>query len=332
MHTPPRQIKDENIGGAEGFFTLITKMVIRGKAVFAAQTALASASDAYLTVMQQQIAQKANTLRLRKALPSIQGNERAFAIIKLAMAERLLALRTWINLDFLQYLAVYAWNSPDSKRPITLDPLKDMGSFRTDAATLQALSAQVYAQARSQTRLFRLSYKRGDLLARIESGEYALPQAEDILSVLKQSREASFTLNYESPLFRRFGRFRLSKARMFLDNAKAEDEADPVSLRITLGTAMKDLGVDKVKDSGPPLPGIDTSRVLHFVTTESTFGFEYAGKDNEVLLEGAFCGYFESSSLLMSPFRPWTVSVESDANLDAVTDITLELECQVTYV
>ena len=67
-------------------------MVIRGKAVFAAQTALASASDAYLTVMQQQIAQKANTLRLRKALPSIQGNERAFAIIKLAMAERLLAL------------------------------------------------------------------------------------------------------------------------------------------------------------------------------------------------------------------------------------------------
>lgn len=300
--------------------------------MFAAQTALASASDAYLIVMQQQIAQKQHTDRLRKAISNIQGNPRTLAVVKLAMAERLLALRANIDLDFRQYLAAYAWNALDARRPLALDPLKDIGSFRSDAATLQALSAQVYAQARSQTRLFRLSCKRGDLLAKIASSEDASPHAEDVVSALKQNREASFTLNYESLLFRRFGRFRLSKARMFLNNAKAEDEADPVSLRITLGTAMKDLGVDKVKDSGPPLPGIDASRVLHFVTTESTFGFEYAGKNNEVLLEGAFCGYFESSSLLMSPFRPWTVSVESDANLDAVTDITLELECQVTYV
>lgn len=319
-------------------------MVIRGKAIFTAQTALISASGAYLTVMQQSIAQQKHTDRLRKAIPQIQGNEKAFGIIKLAMAERLLALRSWIVLDFRQYLAAYAWNCLDARRPIVLDPMKDIASFLNDAATLQAASAQVYANVRAQTRVFYLSSGQvkkalngnaasngNDSVVNEKVGNSVFLQSEDLLESLRNYRTASFALDCENPIFQNYGRLRVRKARIFLQHSGA-NENNIVSLRVTLGAAMKDLSLEKIKTPTTGPGSVTAPRVLHFVTTESTFGFEYMGKDKEVLMDGAFCGYYESSSLLLSPFRAWTVAVDSETNLESVTGLTLELTCEVTYL
>ncbi|KAL7755710.1 hypothetical protein ACKLNR_014237 [Fusarium oxysporum f. sp. zingiberi] len=341
-------IKSQNIGGANEFFLTISKMVVRGKAVLAGQMALSSASDAYLTIMQQSIAQKRHTDRLRHAIPQIQGNQLAFKIIKLAFAERLLALRNWIVLDFGQYAASYAWNSLDTTPPITMDPMKDLGSFLNDAATLQALSAQVYSNVRAQTRVFNLSsgtagingtnsasHGNGNGLKDISlaaSGSIAtLDLPNDFIDLLKSTRSTTFTIDCESPMFQYYGRLRLSKARIFLDTSTGSDTT-PVSLRVTLGASMKDLSMEK-RETSVTGPGSATApRVLHFVTTESTFGFEYAGNDREILLDGAFCGFRDSSSLLLSPFRTWTVTVNSTTSLETVTGIALELTCEVTYL
>ncbi|KAI2630463.1 hypothetical protein GGS21DRAFT_491965 [Xylaria nigripes] len=117
------QIKAENIEVAREFFLHITELVIRGKAFFSsAQTALISAGDAYLIVVQRHIAKQSHTHSLRRIIPEIQGSSRNFGIVKLAMAEHRLALRTLTALDFRQYLASYAWNCLDATRPIVLDP------------------------------------------------------------------------------------------------------------------------------------------------------------------------------------------------------------------
>ncbi|KAF4437159.1 hypothetical protein F53441_13117 [Fusarium austroafricanum] len=286
-------IKSQNIGGANEFFLTISKMVVRGKAVLTGQMALSSASDAYLTVTQQSIAQKRHTDRLRQAIPQIQGNQLAFKIIKLAFAERLLALRNWIVLDFGQYAASYAWNSLDTTPPITIDPMKDLGSFLNDAATLQALSAQVYSNVRAQTRVFNLSSGTAGVIGtnngsdgngnRLKdrslaaSGDIAtLNLPNDFIDSFKSTRSTTFTIDCESPMFQYYGRLRLSKARIFLETSAGSD-ATPVSLCVTLGTSMKDLSMEKRQTSVTGLGSASASRVLHFVTTESTFGFEYAG-------------------------------------------------------
>ncbi|KPA37137.1 hypothetical protein FLAG1_10066, partial [Fusarium langsethiae] len=334
-------IKSQSIGGADEFFLTINKMVVRGKAVLAAQMALSSASDGYLTVMQQSIAQQRHTDRLRKAIPQIQGDQLAFRIIKLAFAERLLALRSWIVLDFRQYVASYAWNSLDTYPPITIDPLKDLGSFLNDAATLQALSAQVYSNVRAQTRVFSLSYRRSAVSEKNSNGAKngnfaengsiaALSAPDNFIEDLRNKRSAFFNINCESILFQTYGRIRLSKARIFLESSIADDTT-PVSLRISLGPSMKDLSLEKRQSAATNHQSAIASRVLQFVTTESTFGFEYTG-NRDILMDGAFCGFRDSSSLLLSPFRTWTIAVDSTTDLEAVNGIAVELVCEVTYL
>ncbi|KAF4944983.1 hypothetical protein FSARC_14531 [Fusarium sarcochroum] len=317
-------IKEEQIEGADDFFSTINKMAIRGKALLATQIALSSASDAYLTVMQRSIAQKKHTDRLRQAIPQIRGNEKSLEIIKLAFAESLLALRSWIVLDFRQYVAAYVWNSLVTNPPISLDPMKDTGSFLNDAANLQALSAEIYSTVRAQTRVFYLSSGSLDV-------NNPLQVPPNFIESLKNSRSASFTISCDSPMFQYYGRIRVSKARIFLESSAASDFG-LVSLGITLGASMRDLSLENTQTSITGPGGVTASRVLHFVTTESKFGFEYAGNSRDVLMDGAFCGYHDSSSLLLSPFRTWTVVVNSETNLDTLTGITVELTCDATYL
>lgn len=335
------QIKGEGIGGAADFFLLIAKMVIRGKAVFAAQTAFKTAGDAYLTVVQQRLAQQKHTDRLRKAIPQIQGDDRVFDVIKLAMAERLLGLRTWIHLDFRQYLAAYAWSTLDAEHPIALDPMKDVASFLTDAATLQALSSQVSAYVRAQERTFYFSSSSSSssLSSRELDGVGALVQPDGFLESLKASRTASFTLDCESRVFQNYGRVRVSRARVFLEGgagALPGGDGAIVSIRVTLGAAMKDLGLERAEEE-PSLSiprSAASARVLSFSTTESTFGFEYTGgRDRFILMDGTLReSYRSSSSLLLSPFRTWTLEVGSGVDLSSVSGMSLELTCEATYL
>jgi hypothetical protein len=307
-------------------------MVIRGKAIFAAQTALTSASDAYLTVSQQRISQQNHTNRLRKAIPQIQGSNETLTIIKIALAERLLAVRSWIVLDFRQYVASYAWDCLNDTQPIVVDPMKDIASFRNDAATLQALAAQVPPIVRAQKRIFHLfSNKNTDTLD--TSTKSGMVHSEDFLDVLKDSRTASFMLDCENPMFQKYGRLRVRVARIYLEGlGNTNDHA--ISLRVTLGASMKDLGLNRPQvptmasgnDIAPRVPA-----VLQFVTTETTFGFEYIDRGKEVLMDGEF-SRSHNSSLLLSPFRTWTMTVDSQTDIQSVTGIKLELVCDVTYL
>ncbi|KAJ4267185.1 hypothetical protein NW762_003286 [Fusarium torreyae] len=322
-------IESENIGGADEFFFLISKMVIRGKAIFTAQIALTSASDAYLTVTQQRIAQQNNTNRLRKAIPQIQGSDETLSIVKVVLAERVLAVRSWVVLDFRQYVASYAWDYLKPSQPIVVDPMKDIAAFRNDAATLQALAAQVPPAVRAQQRLF--SFTSSAATSTLEEGTgNPMVHIPDFLDVLKATRTASFTLDCEHPTFQRYGRLRVRIARIYLDGIN-DTEDKLISLRVTLGTAMKDLARENLQEKMGTSEGGVAPRVLDFVTTESTFGFEYLSRSKSIVMDGEFIGN-QKSSLLLSPFRTWTFTVDSLSDLELISSVRLELVCEVTYV
>ncbi|KAI1851341.1 hypothetical protein JX266_003416 [Neoarthrinium moseri] len=318
-------IKEEDINGAAEFFLAITQMVIRGKALLAAQVAVASTGEAYLTVLTQGITQQRHTDRLRKAIPKISGNTSALRLVRLTMAERLLTLRIWITLDFQQYLSAYTWHALDSKRPITVDPMKDLGSFRADAAVLQAAAAQVGGRVRAQTRKFCFT-STGALTAQANP----MVLSSDFVESLRQDRSVSFSLDIMNPVFSKYSRVRTTGFRIFLDGAQT-DQDTPISLRVVLGREMKDLAPDRVSESDAvDLSVQNAPRILNFVTTESVFGYEYIGSTKEILMDGALSGEHRTSP--MSPFRAWNIHVESDADLSAVERITLELTCEVSYL
>ena len=304
-------------------------MVIRGEAIFAAQTALTSASDAYLTVAQQRMSQQSHTNRLRKAISQVQGNDETLKIIKIALAERVLAVRSWIVLDFRQYVTSYAWDRLEATQPILVDPMKDIASFRNDAAILQALAAQIAPIVCAQKRVFYFTSSRTSESSAVIR-KNAMVHASDFLDVLKDTRTTSFTLDCEHPMFQKYGRLRVRVARLYLEGV-SDTEDDVVSLRVTLGAAMRDLNINK-SEALIMSPRNDTvPRVLQFVTSESTFGFEYLNRDKEILMDGEFIGSRESS-LLLSPFRTWTITVDSQTDMQSVTGVRLELVCEVKYL
>jgi hypothetical protein len=332
------QIRDEDIDGASEFFLTITQMVIRGKAILTAQSAVATTGDAFLVILTQRITQQRQTARLRAAIPQIQGSPALLRLMKLSMAERLLALRVWITLDFKQYLDGYAWHALDSKRYIVSDPMKEIGAFRADAATLQALIAQIGSQVRPQSRLFRFQFveQQNDSASHVLANGtqvVVLPKNEAFPDRLKKERVATFTIDPGLPVFSRFARIRTTAFRIFLQDIQTpytHNTSPTVNLRVVLGQEMQDLSLTPTKDIQEHSTNPASSRILHFVTTESVFGFEYVADTKEVLMDGALNG--EHGTSAMSPFRSWAVSVEGDTGLGSVDGLYLELRCDVTYV
>ena len=105
-----------------------------------------------------------------------------------------------------------------------------------------------------------------------------------------------------------------------------------MSIHVTLGVAMKDLILEKVPVSLAIQASKTSARVLDFATTEPVFDFEYTACDGNILMGGTLRGFYESSSLLLSPFRTWTLEVGSRADLASISGVTLELTCEVTYL
>jgi hypothetical protein len=194
------------------------------------------------------------------------------------MAEHLLALRVWITLDFKLHLDGYAWHALDSKRPIVSDPMKDIGAFRADAATVQALIAQTGSQVRPQWRIFRFLFvdKQTELTSHIlANGTHFLPlsKSEGFIDKLRRYRVATFTVDPSHPVFARFARVCTTVFLIFLQGVQIRTETPTVNVRVALGQEMRDLFIT------PTMAVQETSSgILYFVSTESVFGFEYVAE------------------------------------------------------
>lgn len=288
----------------------MSEMVVRAKAVLAAQTAVAVTGDAYIVTVTQQLASSRQTERLRNAISSISGNPRAFSIFKLNMLDRLVAGRAWISLDFKQYLAALDWFALKQTNVVRVDPMKQIEVFTSDAATLQATAAQTRASLRSQVKKFKFT-----------SSGSAITVADDWKNVLRSSKRLNFSLDVTNPSFSSFYRIRMLGFRLFLDGV---DSTNPISLLITLGPDMLDLSPDAGSSTTPP----SSSRTQAYTIAETTYAFEYNLTSREILVDGRMRDL--NSSTLATPFRRWTVVVGDGIDLSAVEGFRLELECEVS--
>jgi hypothetical protein len=233
------------------------------------------------------------------------------------------SVRTSVCLDFRHYLDGLTWYALEaSHSSLDLNPLKEIGEFYNDAATLQGAYARATAEIQPQTRKFKLNA----LLStpNQDAGKAGLAEANNPLTIqldatnFSADRTAVLHIDPTAPCFESLGRVRMKRFAVFLDGVSAPY----ISLRIGLGPLMYDLSID---DSV-----VEATPCLAFSTTPTTMGFAYSmeGQQKDVLLDGDL----STAVTWPSPFRVWTIQVGKDVDLSSVRGITLQIECAVTLV
>ncbi|RDW80199.1 hypothetical protein BP6252_04837 [Coleophoma cylindrospora] len=129
-------------------------MAIRAKVVLAAQLAVTTTADAYMTTMSTKIQTDRQMARLRLAIEIIQGKPAALKIFKLAMLDGPINLRAWIVLDFKDHVNAHCIYALGRVPPVNLDPLKYIQRFCIDAEMFQAKIAQAEVKNCTQGRKF----------------------------------------------------------------------------------------------------------------------------------------------------------------------------------
>lgn len=190
------QALEEKIDGAREYRTGLQKLCILAKAILAAQAAVTQTSDEYLKTLTHVIDSERQTQRLQAAIDHLEGDPKIFKIYKEALLSRLLAIRTWVDLDFYSYVSAYMYYSLDKISPIQLDPIKPIVYYNSDAALLQAAVVQSEDKARAQLRSFVLSSADGHL-------------GSSWSTDLPSKRSFSFALNPQDSTFDYFCRVRV---------------------------------------------------------------------------------------------------------------------------
>ncbi|KAF7534326.1 hypothetical protein G7054_g6312 [Neopestalotiopsis clavispora] len=309
-------LKEYNIDGASDYFLMLAEMVIRAKAVLAAQTAVAVTGDAFIVTTTQQLASQRQTQRLEKALGQIQGNPLAFRIFKLSMLDRLMSVRAWIALDFKSYVAALEWYSLQKINVIRIDPLKKIQEFVNDAALLQAEVAQRSSAIRAQKKLFRLDTR--DVSSPLIIGS-------NWLEKLQSQRTLDFNIDVTSSMFAQIGRVRLLNFRLYLTGVGG---SNAVGMTARLSSDIFDLSLGPIGSTTSELNA--SSRAVAYLMTEQAIRFEYLSGTGEILVEGGLDHL--KSGPLSSPFREWHVTIDPGTEVAGVTSMRLELTCEFSLV
>lgn len=283
-------------------------LVVRAKALFAAQYAVTVTGQAYCAALSQVALNKKQTDDWQHAIDKLGQSEDNYRIFRLAMLDKLVQTRSWVLFDFRNYVSAYCFYSLDSNAPITLDALKDMGDWLSDAATLQSKIATAKQNIRAQERRFTIT-DNDTAMAMVLS-----PTWKDNL---KSSRTFVFSITPTSGIFSNRARVRISSFQLFLEGAQVSAKSDSIRLMINFGRDLTDLSIAQ------------PARLLSFVGAETKAGFEYAPKQ-QILMDGKLS--YPENAVAITPFTTWTVKVDDYTDCSAVTGLTLNLTCQVTML
>lgn len=303
--------------------------MIRGKAVLAAQQAVTTTGDAYTAALAQQLMATKSTTRLREALPQIQGDPNALHLLRRNLFQRLIAVRSSIGIDFKQYVDGLTWYSLTPCTSLRLDPLKDIGDFYNDAATLQGISTKMSGDIRAQTRTFCFSTMANDgngSTSASKNNPAPLTLATGSITSIVSTSVFGFSPDPILPCFAQLGRIRLKSFQIVLEGIKSPF----VSMKVRLGEHMVDLNTVRSDPTRGDSTDV-TSRLLQFSTSPMTLGFAYS-VDVHLQRTVALAGDVTPALSWPSPFRSWEVSIDKAVELTGLKGISVEILCDVTVL
>ncbi|KAK5699428.1 hypothetical protein LTR17_023238 [Elasticomyces elasticus] len=309
------EIPTKDIKHAAGYQQALLDLATLGKAVVACQKAVVQTGDEYVRTEIALKTSQNDSDRLLTAVAALTTQEAVLSAFKDRLFSRLLTSRTWLFMDYQQYVAAYMYFALEDQPPISMSPTKAASEYAVDAATLQDAVGAATVRWKSQIDN-RIVFSTDDPISTNvfdDAWKDALVSTQKIV----------FKVSPNDKRFARYTRVRLHRIRFFFEVLQGEATAKAssvVTVHISLAPQIIDRG---------PKPSFQLKS--YFLMDKIEMDFAYfqaarAGDEPRIKVDGVFVDadkYFRAT-----PFTEWTIEVvDSSLDLSAVTGAKLELEC-----
>ncbi|KAK5661826.1 hypothetical protein OQA88_9928 [Cercophora sp. LCS_1] len=316
-----KAIAEVDCGGKREYFLALRKLAINGKTYLQTQENLCLRGNELAIVLVKLKLQRRDRSRLTLSSITLSQQDVTLDILRRAMFDRLLTIRSLVFLDFQTYSEAYMFHALTPTPPIAFSPVQPVIDFLDAAAKLQGTVVAFGSRVQIQQRRFTVrtlgdTADAVELRKRLEAGESVV-----------------VSLRPDQALFRGFCRIRVSRVRCYLDGVKANR---PVTESDTLRLYLKTSG----RFSDISLPGAHTRdvasahRVSDFVGDARTLLFEYDPEDLRIVCDGEHSQ--QRDYTLQTPLTEWEVAVApggleaKDLNFERLTALRMEFWCDVT--
>ncbi|EMT72587.1 hypothetical protein FOC4_g10001225 [Fusarium odoratissimum] len=248
-------------------------------------------------------------------------DEKILDLLKRAMFDRILALRTFVYQDFQTYSTAYNYHSLSKGSLLRLSPVKPVVDYLEDAAVIQGAVVAYGSRVLVQSRTFRFA------------GLCGYATKEDLAAAFTQNGSVEYMIDPQDAQWRGFSRIRMSSARCYLDGVSLPTGQ---ALKIQLKTSGRFFDRDCLQEKSSNL----LVPVRSFVGDARTLLFEYNPTSKNIITDGLWGQ--ERDYTKHTPMTSWNISIigypgiNNDASAVQVdfsdfSGITLEFTCDVVW-
>jgi hypothetical protein len=196
-----RALVDVDCEGKTEYFLALRTLVVNGKTFLQTQENLCQRGNNLTLVFLRVKLQKDDQVRLKKSLSCSQQQDGVLNLLKLAMFDRILAIRSLVFVDFQTYAEAYMFHSLTAHPPISPSPVKPVVDYLEDAARLQGHVIAFGSRVMVQQRQFTI-HTLG-----------AAADATELRQTLVHDGMVTVILNPDHEAFRGFSRIRVARVR-----------------------------------------------------------------------------------------------------------------------
>lgn len=308
-----KAIASVDCDGKREYFLSLRKLAVNGKTYLQTQENLCRRGDDLAVVLVK--LQRRDQARLTLSTTTLMQQDAVLDILRRAMFDRLLSIRSLIFLDFQSYSEAYMFHALTPYPPITFSPVQPVVDFLDAAAKLQGSVAAFGSRVQIQNRRFVIRTLGN------------ATDATDLRAQLGAGQSVTVSLRPDQNIFNGFSRIRVSRVRCYLDGVKT---VCPPTGMDTLRLYLKTPG----RFSDIALPGARTDRVSNFVGDARALLFEYVPLDGSIVCDGEYSQ--QRDCTLQTPLTEWEVCIApgglevKDLDLEELTGLRMEFWCDVT--
>ncbi|KAF3927853.1 hypothetical protein ABW20_dc0103756 [Dactylellina cionopaga] len=300
----------KNIAGASDYYATLYQISNNGKAVVAAQAAYIQVFDDYMeAAVNLQTAQSQNKV-LQGAVSRIK-DPLVFQTFKRAMFDRLIAVRSWVAVEFNDYASAYQYYTLSTSPPAFVPVMSPASYYTSAVADLQSDATHAQATFRSQIQTFSIS-----------STDTKTVFGANWKNDLQSLSGLTFSIPSNSSIFSSVSRVRVQKLRCYLIGSKSEE----VHTTLTISGSFEDKGLSYPYN---PLKFVSDSTPLRFYYVPSVNDPNEANV-NLIRQDGLYAR--QNVFMTPSPFGVWNIKVENAAAaLQGVNKMVLLVTAEVTH-
>ncbi|KAK6355469.1 hypothetical protein TWF696_004566 [Orbilia brochopaga] len=303
---------EKKIEGASDYYASLYALSNNGKAVVAAQAAYIQIFDDYMEASVNLQTALAQNTELERAVGRLQ-DPLVFQTFKRAMFDRLIAVRSWVAVEFHDYAAAYRYYTL-STDPVSSIPVLSPASYYAAAvADLQSDATHAQTTFRSQMQTFELS--SSDSIAAHTFGA-------NWLSELRSPAGLTFSIPSNSSYFETVSRVRVQRLRCYLVGSQSKE----VRVTLTISGSFED---KSLRAPYSPLKFVSDSTPLRFNYVPSK---KDPNDDNQSLVRQD--GLYARQNVFMTPtpFAVWNIKIDNAGTaLKGVEHMVLLITAEVSH-